>query len=215
MGWSHALWICQRIHERSVRSPLVRPDCLVADRRPAPDLTHGAHAEYVDNFVALGLRKNVVEALAREAASNLEKVGLPVQMDLESSDCADVLGMHFSQGFVTTSKRRRWRIRLAVQALLARGIASGEQLSRVIGHYTFAALLKRAALSVLHLSYAFMQRHWDHPAHLWPGVVRELRWAVGMLPLLEQRLDAPWLGEILCTDTSEEGRGVLRKDLAP
>lgn len=56
MGWSHALELCQKVHEFQVRDTSeITPEQTVVDRRMPPHLSSGAHAEYVDNFLAFAL----------------------------------------------------------------------------------------------------------------------------------------------------------------
>ena len=139
----------------------------------------------------------------------LRQGGLPVHEVEEASDHADVLGWAFRGDWVAGTARRRWRIILAIRHVLQTGVLSGRQLSRLVGHFTFLAMLRRGSLACLNLVYVFQQRHWDSPAPLWPGVRRELTWMMALVPLLEQRLSAEWLCEVLATDASEEGRGVV------
>eukprot|EP00972_Heterocapsa_arctica_P013618 2009054-Heterocapsa_arctica.AAC.1 len=53
MGWTWALWWCQRIHERLVLSVGGLEDNKLQDRRAPPLLTEATHLEHVDNFVAI------------------------------------------------------------------------------------------------------------------------------------------------------------------
>ena len=53
MGWSHALWWCQAIHQRIVMRAGASADNLLEDKACAPS-GRCMHLEYVDNFVVLG-----------------------------------------------------------------------------------------------------------------------------------------------------------------
>ena len=49
MGWSHALWICQKAHEFIIDSlPVINPEQRMVDRRPVPKLQDYVHTQYVD-----------------------------------------------------------------------------------------------------------------------------------------------------------------------
>ena len=79
MGWSWALYICQKVHERlAQQAGLVDSDRLV-DRRPAPS-AQAMHAQYVDNLVVIGHAKkkcsactSVLSRCSRTAASRSTK----------------------------------------------------------------------------------------------------------------------------------------------
>eukprot|EP00973_Karenia_brevis_P086742 12027092-Karenia_brevis.AAC.1 len=43
---------------------------------------------------------------------------------------------------------------------------------------------------------------------LWPIVLKEIRWAAAVLPLLSCQIDLPWNNELLATDSSPHGYGV-------
>ena len=49
--------------------------------------------------------------------------------------------------------KRYWRIKWAIEWVLRKKKVKGRILERIIGHYTFAALLNRNALSVTHTIY--------------------------------------------------------------
>ena len=79
MGWSHALELCQRVHEHLVRdSGEVSPEQAVVDRRRPPHLAMGAHAEYVDNFISFALEPDRANHLRDIAVGRLRDAGLPV-----------------------------------------------------------------------------------------------------------------------------------------
>eukprot|EP00972_Heterocapsa_arctica_P100526 14821740-Heterocapsa_arctica.AAC.1 len=64
MGWSQSLWICQSIHEIiAERVQAVQPDRRFVDRQPAPRMVPFAHTEYVDNFIAIGQKREPVYAV--------------------------------------------------------------------------------------------------------------------------------------------------------
>eukprot|EP00959_Pyramimonas_sp_CCMP1952_P119061 2489355-Pyramimonas_sp.AAC.1 len=67
MGWNHALWWCQRIHEyHAFRQPGVTLANKLSDKKPGVQSGRSgfAHTEYVDNFAAVGRRVEEVDAVA-------------------------------------------------------------------------------------------------------------------------------------------------------
>ena len=64
---------------------------------------------------------------------------------------------------------RVWRIRLAILHLLDKGVASGHDVQIIVGHITWAMLLRREALAILSAVYAFARLGSD-PIRLWATV---------------------------------------------
>eukprot|EP00972_Heterocapsa_arctica_P035241 5187029-Heterocapsa_arctica.AAC.1 len=95
MGWSHALWWCQVIHERLVEKAGLLPSQRLADKAAVPDLAGApfyAHLEYVDNFAALSTSPAVVEQCAEKVRRVLTSAGLPVHEVEECRPVTQLLG---------------------------------------------------------------------------------------------------------------------------
>lgn len=210
MGWTHALWLCQYLHEKVVDSisGLGEANRFV-DGRPPPDLHPLIHTEYVDNFVALSQQVGVAEQAAREVSSHLQKRGLPVH-EVEAGNGGETLGWKFLEDapVVAVTPRRLWKLRLATLELLKVNHASGHLIEVILGHYTFVGLLCREFLSVFQACYAFCRKHYHTDVPLWPQVRRELVWACNLLPLVRRDLSAGWSERVYATDASHWGRGV-------
>ncbi|CAK0803320.1 unnamed protein product, partial [Prorocentrum cordatum] len=165
MGWNHALWWCQRIHEfHAFRQPGVFLSNKLSDKKPGVRLGRSgfAHTEYVDNFAAIGRQASEVDAVADSVLDALTTAGLCMH-PRESSVGGSVLGWEFSDECpqVRASPRRVWRLRLGIEGLLERGFATGRDLEAIIGHFTFAARIRPEALCVFSAAYAFSQRGAD------------------------------------------------------
>ena len=87
MGWSHALFWCQRLHQRIVASVGASPDSCLEDRVALPD-TSCMHLEYVDNFVCIGTDAGLVNRLSNRGVQALRQKGLVVHEE-ESCSTAD------------------------------------------------------------------------------------------------------------------------------
>ena len=109
---------------------------------------------------------------------------------------------------------RIWRLRLATFELIKRGRASGSQVEKLVGHFTFMGLCRRVFLSIFDGVYRFIAQHRRHCRALPAGVARELRWAASLLPMLCADLRSQWLSKAYATDASEYGRGVVQKNLS-
>ncbi|CAK0831351.1 unnamed protein product [Prorocentrum cordatum] len=162
MGWNHALWWCQRIHEfHAFRQPGVSLSNKLSDKKPGVRLGRSgfAHTEYVDNFAAIGRQAKEVDAVADSVLDALTAAGLSMH-PRESSVGGSVLGWEFSDECpqVRVSPRRAWGLRLGIEGPLEKGFATGRDLEAIIGHFTFAARIRPEALRVFSAAYAFSQR---------------------------------------------------------
>ena len=213
MGWSQALYICQEVLESIAgRVPEVREDNCLRDRKPAPSPSPFLHTEYADNFVMVGTQRGSALRLSQAVKTELEAAGLPTH-EAEGAVGGTTLGWDFSalRPEVGASRRGVWRMRLAIDAILQRGRIRGSSLSRLVGHYSFRALMRREMLSVLHAVYGFAHANWDNDAALWPAVARELRWCRGLAHLSWRNLGATWCSEVSVFDASSYGMGVVTK----
>jgi hypothetical protein len=86
---------------------------------------------------------------------------------------------------------------------------SGARLSRVVGAWTWAMLVRRPTLSAMTHTYAYVRRNQFRRARLWASVKRELRVLIGLAPLLFTDLGAPDADPIVATDASDSGFGVV------
>lgn len=100
-------------------------------------------------------------------------------------------------------------------ALVSRQVVSGEDLSRIVGGWSWAFLCCRSAFSVFSAVYRFIVTAGKRPIRLWRSVVNELAIAVDLAPLLWSSLSLPVLPSVLCTDSSSSGQGVVIGSLQP
>ena len=170
---------------------------------------------YVDNFLVIGSSAEEVQQQGSSIRKSLEAAGYPVHETVECDSELDFIGLHLdgSAHEVRLGWRRIWRMRLAIRFLLERGKCSGLQLERVIGHLTWAAMLRRESLSVLSSCYSFSRQLQSGTARLWPTVRRELRQFAALLPLLCAEIGLPWDSTAYCSDSSDTGYAVLSRDV--
>ena len=217
MGWTLALWVCQGLHEIIAdRVPGISRTNALIDRQPAPSLQPYLHTEYVDNFVALSQKGGPVLKAATDVRDELTAAGLPCH-EVECSQGGETLGWSFDERAPTVcvSRKGAWRLRLGLQELLRRGRASGDDLSCIIGHFTFRALIRRELLSCLNACYSFIEQNRHSRCALWASVRRELRWCCALIPFATKDLSAEWSSTVTVFDASWWGRGVLQKKVDP
>ncbi|CAK0860152.1 unnamed protein product, partial [Prorocentrum cordatum] len=134
MGWAHALALRQQIHESALEEEGgLDPRLRVADGRALPPLSEGLHAAYVDNFLGFGDSAAQADAQLRAAQRGLAAVE------------REQLGWRFdgAGGVLRPKMARLWRLRLGALELSLVGFASGRQVERIVGHFTFAGLARR------------------------------------------------------------------------
>ena len=89
------------------------------------------------------------------------------------------------------SRRRAWRLRLAILEVLRRRALDGLRMRRLLGHFTWCAMLRRELLAIPSACYRFVTVAGGAPMRLWPSVERELRWMAALVPLMTCNLAAP------------------------
>ena len=89
-----------------------------------------------------------------------------------------------------------------------------EQVESVISLTTWLAMVSRGLLSVLDQTYVWTRENREIPKPLiMPREVRrELAALSSILPLVRQRLDAPWLSTTYMFDASEQGGGICESE---
>ncbi|CAK0844650.1 unnamed protein product [Prorocentrum cordatum] len=202
MGWKHILWICQRIMEFRARTNTLASPSLAFDDAHLPvrlvrSSTQVLHAEYVDNFVALGLSKDPTYAVTDSVDRSLRDAGFRTHGPTD----APTIGI---------SHRIGWRIRLGCLAVADMKYASGDLVRVVVSRFTSRALLRRELLSCLQASYYFIESSGHHARVLWSSVKRELRWCAALIALAFRDVNAAWSPMVYCTDASWWGAGVVR-----
>eukprot|EP00973_Karenia_brevis_P080377 11151153-Karenia_brevis.AAC.1 len=118
------------------------------------------HREYVDNFVAFSRHGGGARKTAEEVRVELMRSGLPTHL-VTAGQGLTTLGWSFESfaPLVGASPRSLWRIRLGIDELLCRGACTGNQLAAVFGHFTHKAMMRRELLSILNVSYKFVEKN--------------------------------------------------------
>ena len=211
MGWSHALWWCQMIHQRIVLKAGASRDLCLEDKASVPD-GRIMHLEYVDNYVVLGTCKEAVEQMASAGAAALREKGLVVHEEEKAEGSIKVLGWQFENTIMKPLPHRVWRVRLAIKQILTHGRTTGRQLEKIVGHAAFISLGRRESLSVFGETYTFIHRHYSYSHRLWKSVRRELQIYAAICPLIWRDLSSPWSSTVHSIDASNWGLGATRAE---
>ena len=108
------------------------------------------HAVYVDNFAVASLDPDIATTKVSEARRVLEGLGLGCHEVSPGAASSEFTGLSFDgeRRVIRVSSKRIWRLRLAIDFALGTGKASGGEIRKLIGHFTWAALLRRCLLSI-------------------------------------------------------------------
>ena len=215
MGWSWSLYFAQQVHEARILKCGFEARQFIRDKVPGSKLDAESDkvAVYVDNHLVMGESRERVVAGSMAIAADLNAVDLDTHEAFEDCEC-DFVGLHFDgrpgRHRVRLKWDRVWRIRLAIMYILDCDFASGKDIQVVVGHITWAMLLRREALAILNAVYAFA-RLGDEKVKLWGTVRCELRQVADLLPLFFCDTSLGWADKVMCSDSCDSGFGVLKR----
>lgn len=222
MGWSHSVFLAQTAHEHilDTRTTLLRaPDRLSLSANTVVDRLR--HQLYVDDLLLFELDSGTrsVEAVS-EYSRAIAASGLAVKLSKvegPSDSGVECLGLevHGRELTVGLSPVRLHRLCCDTSALLNSNYCTGSQMQRIVGHWTWAALVHRPAFAVFNAVYRFIACARHKRFHIWPVVARELRAIIGLAPLLYASLGQPWCPKVIATDASLSGLGVVSTVVPP
>ena len=152
-----------------------------------------------------------------EACARYAEVGLEAHPE-KIHDFAteqDVLGYRLERNVLRARNARFAELRSWVRSLERRQWARPREVERLVGKFTHLFLLQRFALATFAAVYAFAQKVGHRRARLWPSVLRELRTALAIVPLVRSDLTRPVAEVTLQTDASAAGTGVVYTRAVP
>lgn len=214
MGFSWAMLAAQSILEHQLSEGGLCEERRMVDGRTVPSLRSGCvHVGYVDKVVVIGQDAEQVGKELRKAIDCLEAVGLRPHEVEQPCRRLEALGVlpDGERGEVRLAVRRRWKLYFGLHELLRRGVASGRDLQKVLGHLCFAFLLRRGLLSCLSSSFAFVERTGGKRVSIWASVRRELNMAAGLLPFCYAKVGAPLSAFALASDACMCGLAVSER----
>ncbi|CAK0838344.1 unnamed protein product [Prorocentrum cordatum] len=220
MGWNWSLFLYQEMVTQCVQRAGYPPSRIIADKRATPSLVgQTAAAVYVDGVAVIGTQSAQTVQDCRAIAEALLAAGL-VTKDMElPQDEQPFTRLIFEKGSgrISLSRSRIWRIRRAFQYAAEADKLTGVQMRMLLGHYTWAAMLRRPLLSVFAACYSFAEKAGDMAWRPWATVRRELRLGAALAAMAFVDLRRPVAATVLATDASGGARQVcsIDPDLAP
>jgi hypothetical protein len=214
MGWSHSVFLAQAAHQFIIDNytSLKRCDQLCAGNDLS--VSRPRHALYIDDVFFLGHDRQLVAQQQQQYFAAITKVGLVVKWSKVTSPTAcgcECLGLVVdgTEHIVGVSVPKLRDLIVQTRAVLSRGSATGRQLSQVVGKWTWACLVRRPLLSVFSSVYRFIERADRRLFSLWPSVVKELQAIIRLAPLMWASLRCRYFPDVIATDASSLGFGVV------
>ena len=184
MGWTWSLYFCQSMVETAVRRSGFPDGRLVKDRHTTPDVRSGeVAAVYVDGVAVLGTDSDMVDQRCRDVTRSLQDHGLICKGVERSGGLQKFTGLHFDveSGKISLGRERLWRLRLGLLYAADQRHITGDDLRRLVGHFTWAALVRRELLAIFDSVYRFADRAGSRRWRMWPSVELELRRAAALV----------------------------------
>jgi hypothetical protein len=214
MGFSHAVPLAQRLHEHFIDTRVGwNRDDRITSTSPLLVGSRARHCAYIDDTTIVGtsaprMRRMLTEYIAAATAAGLEPKASKTVWPCTRAEVVglEIDGIKQSLGVSPTKLRKLCD---DTRALLARGVATADDMRRIVGRWTWAMLVRRPSLAVFSSVYRFMECVRRVPWVLWPTVARELRTAIGLAPLLFTSLTDTWCSHVAATDASMTGQGVV------
>ena len=213
MGWSWSLYFCQA-YTTNIVARHVSQNRMMLDRCPGVILekkTDIACAVYVDNIGIGGLDTQTVNSTLKHIEKDFNSLGLGTHEQAQACTTTEFIGLHIDRGHISIKRKRLWRLKFAIECVLYRGACTGKVLEILLGHITWAMLIRRECLSILNHIYSFIRdnRHSYLPI---PHSVRvELSHVRALLPLFRTSIHRSWSNLVHTSDASPFGLGVCTR----
>lgn len=216
MGFSHAVYLAQTVHEHIVYTDgsLSLEHNVLHMPSPVVSMTAAHHGIVIDDFFLFSLNQELASATLTRVLAAYRRAGFVVKdskVVMPASSPVKIIGFDVDGESATMSLSMEARVNLlrSTVTVLQRQYVTGTVLSQLIGRWTWCLLIRRPALSVLQHVYRFIEVARHRRFHLWPSARRELIALLGLLPLLQCQLDARVFNRIVATDASEVGAGLV------
>ena len=207
-GWAWALHLCNTAVEYGM-SKAIPATQFVKEGMPPPDLRLGpVGSVYVDNVGTFGFVEKMVNESFDDSVASLESAGFVLhELDRGSVEIVNVgIVIHQNDLKIRHTRKRSWRLYLALKYVLRLRKITSEALRVLTGHIVHFFSLQRPGLSTLHHTYKFIYKWLDGRSHVLPmSVKRELRTVVGIVFQVERDLAAPYADKVYCGDSSSYG----------
>jgi len=214
MGFSWSVFLAQAAHEHLVSSRLGWSKSDFITRNTDSCLDRPRFSMYIDDCGIFSTDRALCQQLQSDYIRMCADVGLPLKMSKVHPPCStgvDVIGVrvHGKSHTVGVDSAKLAVLVDATLDVLARGEATGDEMQSIVGHWTWAVLVRRPVLSVLCSVYKFIATAKSRSFTIWDSVRNELVCLCGLAPLLFTTLSARLFPRLIAFDASTTGQGVV------
>ena len=163
VGFSWALFFCQKMVESCVRLAGFSADALLMDRHRSPLMSRDliCFGVYVDGVCAVGCNRSKV---------SLDAAGLQcseVEADTSKQVCTG-LELDHKTGVLSLEASLIRRLRRGLEFAARQRHLTSDQVPKLIGHFTWSCLLRRPALSLINAGCRFARTFGPRNGRVWP-----------------------------------------------
>jgi hypothetical protein len=154
-----------------------------------------------------GIRPYQVHEDLQRALDRYAEVGLPVKPSKvhDFASRQDMLGYTLASDVLRVPEMKYLDLEAAVRDLERRGWARPREIEHLVGRFSNLFLLHRPSLAIFSSVYAYARKLGAVAARVWASVLRELRMALSLLPLVRSDLSRPVTPVLIQTDACESG----------
>jgi hypothetical protein len=225
MGWSHSVYVAQVMHEHALYNTgtLEKKDNVLNVSSALIRAGSAIHSIYIDDLVLITVvpigdtsdSVTVPDSFAGIFHSVLAcyaATGLVVkQSKVVSPTCQPVLvlGVELHTHVIAVPSNKMKLLLRQTVSVLRSSTVTGQALSELVGSWCWVMLLNRSSLSVLRHVWRYIAVAGDKPYALWKSVRKELFMLLGVATHLQADLSMSWHEQIIATDASQDGAGVV------
>lgn len=208
------MYIAQQVHDHCLYSRTALNPRYNVLQLSQPLLTHTIHALYIDDNCLIGVSEHDVQQQYQSCLAAYDATGFIVKREkctVATTEPTEVLGITvdgYRREMYVAPTRLKKLLGQTVY-ILSKTQCTGTELSRLLGHWTWAIMLRRPAFAMLRLSYASINRYKGQHHVLWPSVRAELLALIGIAPMLYANIAAPVSNFLPATDASMTGCGLM------
>ena len=204
MGWSHAVYLAQTVHENLLDS---LPDLETKNRITCYNdsrVDRARHQVYIDDLSLFGTDPVKLREIQKSYIIAMTAIGLDPKHSktvLPTSNSVEVLGLELDGSACTfgLSPLKLQGLIESTQVILNAGRTTGNYLSHLLGKWSWACLACRPAFAVLSAVYRFVAVAGHREFEIWPSVRNELLCIIDLAPLLFTSLTDSWFDAAIAT----------------
>lgn len=175
---------------------------------------------YIDDFIVYGLDPEVVRRIQLLHEAAVSDSGFLIKRSksvLPTSEPVECVGITIDgrSGTVAVAPETLNELIGDTERLIAGGSCTGIELSRIVGGWTWAFLVRRPAFAIFANVYRFITQIDRRRSRLWSSVLIELQLACAVAPVLVTTIRRMTVPVIVACDASSTGYGVTLAPVTP